>query len=252
MQKTAKFNIYTAIDIMDGKCVRLFKGDFTQSETYNDDPASVALDWQNRGAQYLHVIDLDGARYGENKSNLELIKRLISSVNVPVQLGGGIRNLQRIASLLALGLDRVILGSSIVKDPNMVKQALQEFGGNKIVLGIDCKNGYLAIEGWLESSQYKAVDIVKDFQQHGLEIIHFTDIDRDGTLAGPNIPALEEFLTEAPISTISSGGISCIEDVQKLKALQKQSLTIDGVIIGKALYTGKINPQELYTDSIYY
>lgn len=246
-----KFNIYTAIDIMDEKCVRLFQGKFDVSETYNNNPDFVAKRWKSQGAEYLHVIDLDGAKTGI-PHNLPVIKMIIQDTKIPVQVGGGIRNMETIEKILDAGAARVILGSSIIKDPDMVKKALSEFGGKKIVLGLDCNNGYLAVEGWQESSTVKAVDIVKQFTEHGLELVEYTDISRDGTLEGPNTQALAAFLTEcAQVRVICSGGVGTLEDVFTLKGLQNKYPNIDGVIIGKALYASKIKPSELYTDEIY-
>jgi phosphoribosylformimino-5-aminoimidazole carboxamide ribotide isomerase len=251
LNENKKFNIYTAIDIMDEKCVRLFQGKFDNSETYNNNPDFVAKRWKSQGAEYLHVVDLDGARTGV-PHNLPVIKMIIQDTKIPVQVGGGIRSMESIKKLLDAGASRVILGSVIVKNPDLVKQALAEFGGKKIVLGLDCNNGFLAVQGWQESSTTKAVDIVKDFTEHGLEIIEYTDIGRDGTLEGPNIQALSAFLEECPdVRVICSGGVGTLEDVRTLKSLQDKYPNVDGVIIGKALYAGKIKPSELYTDEIY-
>ncbi len=246
-----KFNIYTAIDIMDEKCVRLFQGKFDNSETYNNNPDFVAKRWKNLGAEYLHVVDLDGARTGV-PHNLAVIKMIIHDTQLPVQVGGGIRNMSSIEKLLDVGAQRVILGSVIVKDPELVKKALKEFGGKKIVLGLDCKKGYLAVQGWQESSNRRAADIINEFTEYGLELIEYTDIERDGTLEGPNTESLTELLEECKnIKVICSGGVGELDDVLALKNLQNKFSNIDGVIIGKALYAGKIKPTELYTDEIY-
>lgn len=249
--KAEPFNIYTAIDIMDEKCVRLYKGDFDTSTTYNNDPDFVAKRWKSLGAEYLHIIDLDGAREGR-AVNIGLIRRIISEAKLPIQVGGGIRNASTIKRLLDVGASRVILGSSIIKDPDFVKSALKEFGGDRIVLGIDCKDGYLAVEGWKESSTLKAEDVVKEYEPHGLKIIEFTDIAKDGTLEGPNVEALRELLEKTKVKIIASGGIGSIVDVYEIKSLKQHGHSIDGVIIGKALYAGKIKPSELYCDEVYY
>lgn len=247
-----KFNIYTAVDIMDGKCVRLHQGNFDASETYNNNPDFVAKRWKSIGAEFLHVIDLDGARSGTGH-NVAVVKSIIHDVKIPVQVGGGIRNMHTIEKFIEAGAERVILGSAITKDPELVKAALKQFGGKKIVLGLDCKKGFLAVEGWKEQSHVKAIDIVKQFKEHGLAIVEYTDIERDGTLSGTNLEALEQFLQECKdIKVISSGGIGSIEHVIDLKKFQAKYPNIDGVIIGKALYAGKIKPTELYNDDIYY
>lgn len=245
------FNIYTAIDILDERAVRLYKGDYNQEHSYNNDPHFVAKRWQQLGAKYLHIVDLDGARNGE-LVNRALIKLIVNQLKVPVQVGGGIRNIESLETLINAGVNRAILGSAIVKDPDFVKEALKVYGGDKIVLGLDCKDGYLAVEGWQESSQLTAVDIVKEYHQYGLKYAIFTDIDKDGTLEGPNITALRNLLEACPdVEIIASGGISSINDVRDLKDLQHMHVNLDGVIIGKALYEGKIEPHELYTDEIY-
>ncbi|MDA0772260.1 MAG: 1-(5-phosphoribosyl)-5-[(5-phosphoribosylamino)methylideneamino]imidazole-4-carboxamide isomerase [Cyanobacteria bacterium] len=246
-----QFNIYTAIDLLNEKCVRLYKGDYDQEHTYNKDPIFVAKRWQSLGAKYMHIVDLDGARDGK-LVNRALIKLMVHELVIPVQVGGGIRNMDALQTLLDAGVTRVILGSAIVKDPDFVKAALQKHGGDKVVLGIDCKDGYLAVEGWLESSNLKAQTIVEQFQEYGLTRIVFTDIDRDGTLEGPNIQALEELMNACPnTQVIASGGISNIDDVYALKKLQNKYKNLDGVIIGKALYEGKVQTSKLYTDEIY-
>lgn len=245
------FNIYTAIDILNEKCVRLYKGNYDQEHTYNNDPIFVAKRWQSLGAKYIHIVDLDGARDGK-LVNSGLIKLMVNELNVPVQVGGGIRNIKAVESLLEAGVTRVILGSAIIKDPDFVKESLKEFGGSKIVLGVDCKDGSLAVEGWQENSNLKPTTIVEQFQEYGLELIVFTDIDRDGTLEGPNVLALRELLASCPnIKFISSGGISSIEDVYTLKVERKKYPNLDGVIIGKALYAGKIATRKLYSEDIY-
>ncbi len=246
-----KFNIYTAIDIMDQKCVRLLQGKFDVSETYNNNPDFVAKRWKSLGAEYLHVIDLDGARTGV-AHNLAVIKMIVHDAKIPVQVGGGIRSMEAIEKLLDAGVERVMLGSVIIKNPDLVKKALAEFGGKKIILGLDCKQGYLAVHGWQEHSDKKDLDIINEFRDHGLEIIEYTDIDRDGTLQGPNTETLTAFLEQCKdIKVICSGGVGDIDDVWTLKSLQNKFPNVDGVIIGKALYAGKIKPSELYTEEIY-
>ncbi|MDD9898646.1 MAG: 1-(5-phosphoribosyl)-5-[(5-phosphoribosylamino)methylideneamino]imidazole-4-carboxamide isomerase [Candidatus Melainabacteria bacterium] len=245
------FNIYTAIDILNEKAVRLYKGDYDQEHTYNNDPHFVAKRWQQLGAQYLHIVDLDGARDGK-LVNRALIKLIVNELKVPVQVGGGIRNIESLEILMNAGINRAILGSAIIKDPDFVKEAFKIYGGEKIVLGIDCKDGYLAVEGWQESSQLTATDIVQQYMEHGLKYVVFTDIDRDGTLEGPSITDLRNLLEACPeVQVIASGGVSDMNDVNDLKDLKHMHNNLDGVIIGKALYEGKIEPHQLYCDEIY-
>lgn len=248
--ETNLFNIYTAIDILNEQCVRLQKGDFDASTIYNKDPLFVAKRWKTLGAKFFHVVDLDGAKTGL-RSNFAIIEKIIKEVEIPVQVGGGIRKIDSMKRYLEVGAARVVIGSIAVKDPNILKQALDEFGGDKIVLALDCRNGNIAIEGWQESSDLKPIDMISKFKPHGLKYVLYTDIDRDGMLQGPNIHALEELLKLVHIHAIASGGVSSIDDVKKLKELRKKNLDIDGVIIGKALYDMKINPKQLYHDDIY-
>lgn len=245
------FNVYTAIDILDKECVRLKQGDFEVSTTYNKDPVFVAKRWDKLGAQMLHVVDLDGARSGL-RSNFTLIESIINSTDLKIQVGGGIRKMDSIDRYLKAGASRVIIGSSAVKDPDFVKEALDEYGGDKIIIALDCRKGFVAIDGWKTSSDLKAINIVSKYKAYGLETVIFTDIDRDGMLGGPNLEELESFLNLTDIKIIASGGIGNLEDVKSVKALRKKYENIDGVIIGKALYANMINPQNLYSDEIYF
>ncbi len=243
------FNIYTAIDILDEKCVRLEQGDFSKSTVYNQNPIFQAKLWKQAGADYLHIVDLDGAKSGHGV-NTGTIRKIVHDIGIKVQVGGGIRNMAMIERLLDVGTERVILGSAVIKDPEFAKEALQKFGGEKIVFGLDCRDGYIAVEGWLESSDKKAIDVINEFKEHGLKIVMFTDIARDGTLEGPNLQALSDLLANTDIKIIASGGVSNIEDVYKIKELGKIG-NIDGVVIGKALYTNNIKANDLYDDLIY-
>lgn len=241
-----KFAIFPAIDIMDGKCVRLYQGDFDDETVYNKDPLFVARKMEMDGARYLHLVDLDGARYGMAK-NLELIRDIVKNISLYVQVGGGIRDMYTAEQVLGCGVNRIILGSAIVKNPDFVKEALKHFGPDRIVCGIDCRNGMLAVNGWLEDSDVKAIDVVKEFkEQHGLKHVIYTDISRDGTLRGPNIEELTEFVEATKVNTISSGGISNIGDVKSLIGLVNKELSVSGVIVGKALYARKISHSELF------
>ncbi len=249
--KDPLFNIYTAIDIMEGRCVRLHKGDFGLSTIYNNDPIFVAKRWQSLGAKFLHIVDLDGARVGR-PVNASLIRTIVSELNIKVQVGGGIRSIRSIEKLIDVGVERVIIGSAAITDPEFVHEAFRKFGSNRIVLGIDCQDNYVAISGWLEKSEIRAAELVAEFKDKGLKLVHYTDISRDGTLKGPNIDGLKDFMEEAKINTISSGGIASIEDVIAIKELAKAGYPINGVIVGKALYASKIKPKELYSGNIYF
>jgi phosphoribosylformimino-5-aminoimidazole carboxamide ribotide isomerase len=245
------FHIYTAIDILEEKCVRLQQGNFDVSTTYNKDPVFVAKRWNSLGARWLHVVDLDGARSGL-RSNFTIIENIMEATDLKVQVGGGIRKMDSIERYLKAGASRVVLGSIAVKEPELVKEALAKFGGDKIAIALDCRNGFVAIEGWRTSSDLKALNIVSKYKSHGLKTVIYTDIEKDGMLEGPNLDDIEKFAKLTDINIIASGGISNIEDVKSLKELKKKRTNIDGVIIGKALYTNLINPKELYTDDIYF
>ncbi|NSW91045.1 MAG: 1-(5-phosphoribosyl)-5-[(5-phosphoribosylamino)methylideneamino]imidazole-4-carboxamide isomerase [Firmicutes bacterium] len=226
--------IYPAIDILGGRCVRLVQGQFSRETVYSDDPVEIALKWEKMGARYLHIIDLDGARTGEPQ-NTSVIFEITEKAGIPVQLGGGIRTMDAIGTFLSKGVERVILGTSAVRNPGFVKEALEIFSDN-IVIGIDAKGGVVAIEGWAKTSEFTAVDFVKKMESLGARAIIYTDISRDGMLSGPNFNAVEEMVKAVNMEVIASGGVSSLEDIKKLK-----NIGVSGVIIGKALYTGDID-----------
>ena len=226
--------VYPAIDVKDGKCVRLVQGKFNDVTVYSDDPVEVALKWERMGARYLHVIDLDGARTGIMQ-NTPVISRMAVTVGIPLQLGGGIRTIEMIEIILCKGVQRVILGTSAVRDPELVKKAVNTFE-NSIAIGIDARDGMVAIEGWAKTSEFTAVGFAKKMEELGAKTIIYTDISRDGTLSGPNLKAMEEMVKAVNVEVIASGGVSRIEDVKNLK-----EIGVSGVIIGKALYTGDID-----------
>ncbi|MCX7709817.1 MAG: 1-(5-phosphoribosyl)-5-[(5-phosphoribosylamino)methylideneamino]imidazole-4-carboxamide isomerase [Clostridia bacterium] len=229
--------LYPAIDMKDGKCVRLLQGRFDEVTVYSENPVEMAEKWESTGAQYLHVVDLDGARSGEPK-NLTVVSEIASKLKIPVQLGGGIRTMETIQSILGKGIERVILGTSAVKSPELVKEALKTYG-NRIVIGIDAKDGMVAIEGWEKTSDFTAVDFAKKMRDLGAKTIIYTDIATDGMLAGPNLKAMEEIVKATGIDIIASGGVSKVEDIKNLKGTG-----VAGAIIGKALYTGNIDLKE--------
>lgn len=230
--------LFPAIDIRGGKCVRLLKGRFDQETVFADRPADMAIKWQSQGGKYLHIVDLDGALQGR-PVNLEAIRDIIANVNVPVQLGGGIRNIESIEAWLEAGVSRVILGSIAVKNPDLVKEACKKFG-ERIVVGIDAKDGEVAVEGWGISGGVKATELAKRMADVGVARIIYTDISRDGTLSGVNVESTVELARAAGIPVIASGGVAGMDDVYKVAVAPE----IEGMIIGKALYTGKIELAE--------
>ena len=229
--------IYPAIDIKDGKCVRLAQGKFNDVTVYSDNPVEMALKWERLGAQYLHVVDLDGARYGEPQ-NIAVISEMAVNLGIPVQVGGGIRTIETIEIVLCKGIERIILGTSAVKDPKLVKLALHNFE-NSIAISIDARDGMVAIEGWAKTSSFTAIGFAKKMEELGAKTIIYTDISKDGMLSGPNFKAMEEMVREVGVDIIASGGVRSIDDIKRLK-----DIGVAGVIIGKALYTGDIDLKE--------
>lgn len=232
--------ILPAIDIRGGKCVRLFKGDFSRETVFSEQPIEVAKKWVELGAKGLHVVDLDGALAGTSK-NLPVIKKIVDAVNVPVELGGGIRTIKNIENILTLGIDRVILGSAAVQQPQLVKEACKNFG-DKIVVGIDAKDGVVAVEGWGVSGNIHAVELAKKMAQAGTQNIIYTDISRDGTLLGINVKATANLAKNSGTKVIASGGLSSLDEIRELKKHEKEGIV--GVIAGKAIYTGALDLKE--------
>lgn len=229
--------IYPAIDIRGGRCVRLTEGRFDAETVFADDPAEMALKWAGMGAEFLHLVDLDGALAGEGK-NVPVIERILQSVNIPVQLGGGIRNLETIEKLLALGVTRLILGSAAVKNPQLVEEACKKYPGH-IAVGIDAKNGEVAIEGWGKGSGVAATELVKQMAAYGVETIIYTDISRDGMLSGVNVEATAALARACGVPIIASGGVASLEDIRRVKTVESDG--VQGCIIGKAIYTGAVD-----------
>lgn len=232
--------LFPAIDIRNGCCVRLTKGDFAQETIFAKDPSEMAKKWNALGGEYLHVVDLDGALAGKSE-NLVAIKKIIENVDMPVQVGGGIRSIENIEMLLDLGVSRVILGSIAVKNPEIVKEACRKFPG-QIVVGIDAKDGEVAVEGWGVSAGISAVELAKKMANVGVERIIFTDIARDGMLSGVNVSATANLAEKSGVKIIASGGVSSLEDLIELKKYEAKG--IEGAIIGKAIYTGAIDLKE--------
>ena len=229
--------IYPAIDIRGGRCVRLTEGRFDAETVFADDPAEMALKWAGLGAEFLHLVDLDGALAGEGK-NVPVIERILQSVSIPVQLGGGIRNLATIEKLLSMGVTRLILGSAAVKNPALVEEACKKYPGH-IAVGIDAKNGEVAIEGWGKGSGVAATELAKKMAAYGVETIIYTDISRDGMLSGVNVEATAALARACGVPIIASGGVASLEDIRRVKAVESDG--VQGCIIGKAIYTGAVD-----------
>jgi len=233
--------IFPAIDIKDKKCVRLLRGNFENQTTYEQSPFDQALKYKDVGFLNLHMVDLDGALSGE-LVNLNIIENIIKKLNISIEIGGGIRSIDKIQAYIDIGVDKVILGSAAIKDPDFLRQACETFK-EKIALGLDAKKGKLSVSGWKETINQTAEDYLKNVNCYGFARVIYTDIDRDGTKTEPNI---EETINIAKISSVPvvvSGGISSIEDVKKIKTLKK--FNIEGVIVGKAIYDGDINLNDL-------
>lgn len=225
--------IYPAIDIKDGKCVRLLRGSFDDVTVYGDDVTAMAKKWEQLGGEYIHVVDLDGALKGHGV-NADAISRICKAVDVPVQTGGGIRTMSDIEAKLSCGISRVIIGTKAVSDADFVKEAVRCYG-DRIVIGIDAKDGYVAVEGWEKTSDYKAAEFGIMMAELGVKTIIYTDIATDGTLMGPNVSAMAEMVEKTGIDIIASGGVGNIEHI---KALVPTG--VEGVITGRALYTGDL------------
>lgn len=232
--------VIPAVDIKGGRCVRLFQGKMDAETVFSDDPAAMAERWENEGAQMIHVVDLDGA-VRQSPQNLGPIRSILRRVKVPVQVGGGIRDLDTLKMYAGLGVARIVIGSAAVNQPSLVIDACREFPG-KIVLGIDAREGRVATEGWTSTTGILAVELAKRFEGCGVAAINFTDIHRDGTQMGPNIEAVRAFARAVTIPVVASGGVSTIEDIRALVDIQEFGVT--GVITGKALYDGTLNLAE--------
>ncbi|WP_134683559.1 1-(5-phosphoribosyl)-5-[(5-phosphoribosylamino)methylideneamino]imidazole-4-carboxamide isomerase [Brevibacillus migulae] len=231
------FTIYPAIDIRGGKCVRLFQGDYAQETVYGESPAAVAKEWEAKGATWIHLVDLDGAKEGK-PANFELIRTIAKEVTVPVQVGGGIRTEQDIAAYLEAGVARVILGTAAIEDRPFTEKVLGQYGG-RIAVGLDCRGGYVATRGWLTTTDVKAVDLANELAAYGAETFIYTDIARDGTMTGPNITEIVELAKATGKQVIASGGVSATSDLEALAASAAEG--VSGAIVGKALYTGAID-----------
>ena len=229
--------IYPAIDLYGGKAVRLFKGDYAQMTVYSDDPVSVARDFAAAGASHIHLVDLEGAKIGR-PANLSTIAKIVETTGLFAEVGGGIRNMETIDSYLSIGVSRVILGTAAVKDPDFLKEALAKYG-EKIAVGVDLKDGFVAIKGWTETSDLKAEDFFIQMQNLGIKTIICTDISRDGAMKGTNRELYRDLSAKFDIDLIASGGVSSMEDVKALAEMK-----LHGAIIGKAYYIGAVDLKE--------
>lgn len=226
--------LYPAIDLLNKRCVRLYKGEYSQVTDYGD-PVEMAKKWKAMGASFLHLVDLDGAKEGRSV-NLDVVKQIIDEAKIDVELGGGIRSIEKIEEILNLGVKRVILGSIALKNPEIVKEAILKFGSEKIVVGVDTKNFKVATNGWIESSDVDALEFAKLLETHGVKYIIFTDISKDGTLSGINKEQTKTLVDNTNINIIASGGVHTIDDLRGAA-----QIGCEGIIIGKALYEGTID-----------
>ena len=229
--------IFPAIDLRPGKCVRLFKGDFSRETIFSDNPSAVAVKWEEMGAQYLHVVDLDGAIQGETK-NREAIRSILGAVHIPMELGGGLRSLESIERALTGGIQRVILGSAAVENPSLVQEACHRFG-DRIVVAIDARDGIVATQGWESSGNVSALDFAKQMADYGVKTVIYTDISRDGTLSGLNLEGAIELSKVSGLRVVASGGVRSLEDIRAVKAHETDG--IEGVIVGQAIYSGRLD-----------
>lgn len=239
-------DIFPAIDLLDGKCVRLYQGDYAKSDVFNDNPAAMAQSWLEQGATKLHLVDLDGAKAG-HPINLAAISQIVEMVKttatqpVQIQIGGGLRTEASVKQLLTLGVDRVILGTVAVEQPELVQDLCQKYP-QQIVVGIDARNGKVATKGWIETSEVLATDLAQRLMGMGVAAIIYTDIHRDGAMTGPNLDALREMANEISIPVIASGGVSSLRDLLNLLSLE--AIGVTGAIVGRAIYTGEVNLRE--------
>lgn len=230
--------LYPAIDLKDGKSVRLKQGEFKEITVYCEEPYKVARYFEENGASFIHLVDLDGALEGHSV-NEETIKKIVSSVNIPCELGGGIRTMEDIERVLSYGINRVIIGTKAVKDPSFVEEAVKRFGADRIVVGVDAKNGMVAIEGWEKVSDKSALSMCLSMKEMGVKNIVYTDISKDGMLMGPNVAMTQELTDKTGMNIIASGGVASMEDLRNLNAAG-----IKGAIIGKAIYENRVNVKE--------
>jgi|SRR5690625_4792766 len=233
--------IFPAIDILDGNCVRLIQGDYNRERIYGDSPVDMAKQWEEKGAEYIHIVDLNGAKTGESINN-KIIKEIANAVSIPVQVGGGIRSIETIKDYIDSGVSRVIIGTAAINDQAFLREAVNTFE-EKIAVSVDARNGYVATDGWTDTSDVVALDLVKKLEKLGVQTIVYTDIAKDGMLQGPNIKEQQIINKSTTMDVIASGGVTTKDDVENLRKLE-----VYGAIIGKALYDGKLEFEALMED----
>ena len=229
--------VIPAIDLKGGRCVRLLQGDFDKETVFSTDPGAVAQGWEQAGAPRIHVVDLEGAASGRPE-NAEAVARILKSVDIPVQLGGGIRNMETLEGWLDKGVQRVVLGTAAVEDPDFLQEALRRFG-ESVVVGIDARDGRVAASGWKRTTEVDAIELIERMKGFGARRIIYTDISRDGMLSGPNLESVRQVVSSTKVPVIASGGVSTIEHLKSLR-----ELGVEGAIVGRALYTGDVNLRE--------
>ncbi|WP_042220468.1 1-(5-phosphoribosyl)-5-[(5-phosphoribosylamino)methylideneamino]imidazole-4-carboxamide isomerase [Oceanobacillus manasiensis] len=233
--------LFPAIDIKDGKCVRLTQGDYNQQKIYSESPINIARQWEEQGADFIHIVDLDGAKSGISSNQL-LIEEIANASRIPIQVGGGIRSLETVKRYVNAGVERVIIGTAAIADLPFLQEAVKLYK-DRIAVSLDARNGFVATDGWTETSTTRAIDLVKELEKLGVQTIIYTDILKDGMLQGPNLVELEAMNEATNINVIASGGVTTKEDIQQLR-----SLKLYGAIIGKALYDGTLSFEEVVKD----
>ena len=226
--------VIPAIDLRGGRCVRLYQGDFGRETVYSEDPLAVARQWQEQGAPRLHLVDLDGAAQGD-LVNLEIIAAIVAQSEIPVQVGGGVRNFATAENLLSIGVERVVIGTAAVRNPELVRQLCQEGGSSRVVVAVDARGGLVAVQGWLEETGVTAVELGKRMAKLGVERLLYTDISRDGTLSEPNFSANAQLVERTGLAILASGGVASLDHITELA-----KIGAEGVIVGRALYTGDL------------
>ena len=230
--------VIPAIDLKDGRCVRLFQGDFDQETVFSDDPLSMALSWQEQGGHRLHLVDLDGAVQGK-PVHLDVISAIVRGLDIPVQVGGGIRDLAAAAAWLEAGVDRVVIGTAAVRDPDMVQEICRKHGSQRVVVSVDAKDGLVALQGWTEATNITVLELAHQMAQIGVVRLLYTDIARDGALTGPDFETNSQLVKETGLAVLASGGVASVEHIKELLPTG-----VEGVIVGRALYTGAVSLPE--------
>lgn len=230
--------VIPAIDLKNGRCVRLFQGDFNQETVFSDDPLAMALSWQEQGAHRLHVVDLDGAIQGK-PTHLDVISAIVRALDIPIQVGGGIRDIAAADAWLGVGVDRVVIGTAAVRDPDMVVEACKKHGRQRVVVSVDAKEGLVALHGWKESSNVTVLELANQMADIGVVRLLYTDIARDGALTGPDFEGNKLLAEESGLAVLASGGIASVQHIKELLPTG-----VEGVIVGRALYTGAVDLAE--------